>query len=66
METGQLSNRLISELCDAAEYIQKHAAGLIGDVDDTYVSADGIEIVISNLDPNKVTTVETTVRRMVV
>lgn len=66
MATVQLSNRLISELCDAAEYIQKHAAELIGDVDDTYVSADGIEIVISNLDPDKATTVDAMVRRIVV
>lgn len=66
MVDGTLQNRLISELCDAAEYIQKHAAGLIGDVDDTYVSADGIEIVISNLDPGKATTVDTMVRRIVV
>lgn len=59
-------NRLISELCDAAEYIQKHAAELIGDVSNTYVSVDGIEIVISNLDPGKVTTIDSRVRRMVV
>ena len=65
MVTGTLQNRLISELCDAAEYIQRHAAELIGDVYDTYVSEDGIEIVISNLEPGKATTVDSMVRRIV-
>lgn len=65
MANGQLSNRLVSELCDAAEYIQRHAAELIGDVDDTYVQCDGIEIVISNLGPDGATTVDAMVRRMV-
>ena len=65
MVTKSLSNRVISELCDAAEYIQRHAGELVGNVDDTYVQPDGIEIVISNLDPDKVTTVSSMVRRVV-